>query len=62
MRFMLTFEWMPDAAKQAEAIECFLRTQMDVLVVGSNMIWKQENADRGKTRAAEFAPAMAQGK
>ncbi|HWG49525.1 MAG TPA: DUF3303 family protein [Candidatus Acidoferrales bacterium] len=26
MRFMLTFEWMPDAAKQAEAIERFRKT------------------------------------
>jgi carbamoyltransferase len=34
-----------------EAIECFLRTQMDVLVLGSCILCKRESADRGNAGA-----------
>ena len=35
-----------------EALECFLRTQMDVLVVGSYLLLKTENMRHSETRRA----------
>ncbi len=41
----------------AQAIDCFLRTRMDVLAIGSFLLLKAENTHLGENRAA-FAKAM----
>jgi carbamoyltransferase len=41
-----------------EALECFLRTQMDVLVVGSYLLLKSENLRHSETRQAFTAAAV----
>jgi carbamoyltransferase len=42
----------------AQAIDCFLRTRMDVLSIGSFILHKEENANLSENRAA-FAEVMA---
>jgi len=42
----------PIVQTPAQAIDCFLRTQMDVLSIGGFMLRKEENAHLGENRAA----------
>jgi carbamoyltransferase len=40
----------PIVATPAEAIECFLRTRMDVLAIGSCILYREENASLSESR------------
>jgi carbamoyltransferase len=42
----------PIVQTPAQAIDCFLRTQMDVLSIGGFLLRKEENADLSESRAA----------
>src|SRR4029077_8842496 len=42
----------PIVQTPAQAIDCFLRTQMDVLSIGGFMLRKEENAHLSENRAA----------
>ena len=41
---MAFYDLMFNQCRPAEAIDCFLRTRMDVLVLGSTLCTRQENA------------------
>ena len=41
----------------AQAIDCFLRTRMDVLVIGSHLLLKTENEELSRNRSASAALA-----
>ena len=42
----------PIVQTPAQAIDCFLRTRMDVLSIGGFLLYKEENADLSENRAA----------
>jgi carbamoyltransferase len=48
----------PIVSTPDEAISCFLRTRMDVLAIGSYLVYKTENADVSGTQTA-FAESSA---
>jgi carbamoyltransferase len=42
----------PIVQTPAQAIDCFLRTQMDVLSIGDSILYKEENVRLSENRAA----------
>lgn len=49
----------PIVTTPAQAIDCFLRTQMDVLSIGSFLLLKSENSDRAEVRGASAEAPVA---